>query len=174
MSMLTVWYEQCRCSQTSVSSVWRPKQGHRSLHHPGSLEATHPGLGVSGKSELQRTMPYLSLSPFSTSRMTALMTLSPSMTLWVQMILRPLQSKLEGCECPQGSGNMFARSNWCWFKVKSSWMDPALPSYYSLAGFHAAMHAPERNFIYMKTSKLSNFCSCSTSNCDTNHILILP
>lgn len=34
------------------------------------------------------------------------MTLSPSMILWVQMILRPSQSKSKGCKCPEGLGNM--------------------------------------------------------------------
>lgn len=108
MSMLTLWYNQCCYPQKSVSTVWRLKKRRRHFRHQGTPEPTPPGLGVSGKSELQRTVPYLSVSLFSTSRMTALMTLSSSMTLWVQMILRPSQSKSRGCECPEGLGNMLA------------------------------------------------------------------
>lgn len=52
----------------------------KNFHLRDTLMATHPSLGVSGKFAPQRTWPYLSVSLSSTSRMTALMTLSSSMT----------------------------------------------------------------------------------------------
>lgn len=94
---LAVWRNPLCFSQRSVSTVWRLEKWRTHLNHLDTPKVTPPGLGVSGKYELQRTKPYLSLSPFSTSRMTALMTLFPSMILWVQMIHRPSQSKSKGC-----------------------------------------------------------------------------
>lgn len=81
------------CSQRIVSFVWRPKQMRKHSHLRGTLRSTPPGLAVSGKSELQKKMPYFSPFRSSTWRTTVLMTSCPSTILWAQMILRPSQSK---------------------------------------------------------------------------------